>query len=58
MSDKLELLLEYSDLIKEGLCESEVDYCEDFSFIVKVKELMDKEEEKEDSFVNFSDVRG
>ena len=57
MSDKLELLLEYSDLIKEGLCESEVDFCEDFSFIVKVKELINKEE-KEDSLVSFSDIKG
>ena len=56
MSDKLELLLEYSDLIREGICESESDYCEDFSFVVKLKEIM-SEEEKEDSLVSFSDIR-
>jgi len=56
MTYELELLLEYSEFVSEGLCESEADYCEEFSFPFRVKEI--KVEEREDGLVSFSDIKG
>jgi len=58
MTYELKLLLEYSELVSEGFCESEADSCEEFSFPFKVKETMSKVEEREEGLVSFSDVKG
>lgn len=58
MTYELKLLLEYSEFVSEGLCESEADYCEEFKFPFRVKEIMNKVEEREDGLVSFSDVKG